>query len=143
MAGALTLVIETSNPSRERPGEVGIARGDELVATRALAPSGRHDDALMPAVAGVCEGAGVAARELERIRAAAELADAAGLEVHAGHGLAYDTVKPVAALPQVVELNIGHFLIGEAIFCGLEESIRRMRALMDEARADLTEHAAG
>lgn len=84
-----------------------------------------------------------AAHELERIRAAAQLADSAGLEVHAGHGLAYDTVKPVAALPQVVELNIGHFLIGEAIFCGLEESIRRMRALMDEARAAVTEQAAG
>ena len=58
-----------------------------------------------------------------------------GLEVHAGHGIDYETVGPIAAIPQVVELNIGHFLIGEAIFVGLEPAIRRMRALMDEARA--------
>jgi pyridoxine 5-phosphate synthase len=74
--------------------------------------------------------------ELERLRAMAAFADELGLEVHAGHGLTYDTVKPVAALPQVVELNIGHFLIGEAIFAGLAASIRRMRAVMDEARQD-------
>jgi pyridoxine 5-phosphate synthase len=54
--------------------------------------------------------------------------------VHAGHGLNYETVGPVAALPEVVELNIGHFLIGEAIFTGLDAAIRRMRQLMDEAR---------
>ncbi len=75
------------------------------------------------------------ARELARITAAAEAAHALGLEVHAGHGLTYNTVSAVAGLPQVVELNIGHFLIGEAIFTGLEASIRQMRALMDEARA--------
>jgi pyridoxine 5-phosphate synthase len=58
-----------------------------------------------------------------------------GLEVHAGHGLTYDNVKPIAAIAQIRELNIGHFLVGEAIFVGLEASIRRMRQLMDEARA--------
>jgi pyridoxine 5-phosphate synthase len=58
-----------------------------------------------------------------------------GLEVHAGHGIAYDSVQPIAAIPQVVELNIGHFLIGEALFRGLEGSIAEMRRLMDEARA--------
>ena len=57
-----------------------------------------------------------------------------GLEVHAGHGLTFDNVAPVAALPEVRELNIGHFLIGEAIFMGLDAAIRRMRAAMDEAR---------
>ena len=57
-----------------------------------------------------------------------------GLEVHAGHGLTYETVKPIAAFPEVMELNIGHFLIGEAIFSGLDSAVRRMRALMDEAR---------
>jgi pyridoxine 5-phosphate synthase len=57
-----------------------------------------------------------------------------GLEVHAGHGLTYDTVKPVAAFPEVRELNIGHFLIGEAIFRGLQPAIAEMRRLMDEAR---------
>ncbi len=74
-------------------------------------------------------------REFERIRAAAAHAAGLGLECHAGHGLAYDTVKPVAAIPTIVELNIGHFLVGEAIYVGLEAAIRRMRALMDEARA--------
>ena len=76
-----------------------------------------------------------AARELERLRSAARQAAALGLEVHAGHGIDYATVKPVAAIPEVAELNIGHFLVGEAIFLGLEAAIRRMRALMDEARA--------
>jgi pyridoxine 5-phosphate synthase len=61
-------------------------------------------------------------------------AHALGLEVHAGHGLTYDTVQPIAALPEVRELNIGHFLIGEAIFRGLGPAITEMRRLMDEAR---------
>src|SRR3546814_818775 len=82
-----------------------------------------------------CETAGAErAAELERIRAAAAHAAAIGLECHAGHGLSFDTVGPVAAIPTIVELNIGHFLIGEAIFGGLDGAIRRMRALMDEAR---------
>jgi len=72
--------------------------------------------------------------EFARLRAMAAFAHELGLEVHAGHGLAYDTVKPVAALREVVELNIGHFLIGEAIFTGLEHAIRHMRALMEAAR---------
>lgn len=73
--------------------------------------------------------------ELVRIRAAARHAAGLGLECHAGHGLAYDSVGPIAAIPEVVELNIGHFLIGEAIFSGLAHSIRHMRALIDAARA--------
>jgi pyridoxine 5-phosphate synthase len=73
-------------------------------------------------------------RILDRLRAGAAEAARLGLEVHAGHGLNYETVGPVAALPEVVELNIGHFLIGEAIFTGLDAAIRRMRQLMDEAR---------
>jgi pyridoxine 5-phosphate synthase len=77
------------------------------------------------------------AREIERIRAAAQLADSAGLEVHAGHGLTFNTVGAIARLPQVVELNIGHFLIGEAIFGGLARAIERMRALMDDARQEI------
>jgi pyridoxine 5-phosphate synthase len=76
------------------------------------------------------------ARELARIESAARAASAAGLEVHAGHGLTYDTVGGVAGIPEVVELNIGHFLIGEAIFTGLGPAIARMRAMMDEARQD-------
>jgi pyridoxine 5-phosphate synthase len=57
-----------------------------------------------------------------------------GLEVHAGHGITYDTVKPIAEFPEVLELNIGHFLIGEAIFLGLQPAIKKMRGLMDEVR---------
>ncbi len=73
--------------------------------------------------------------ELERIRQMSAYAHALGLEVHAGHGLTYDTVQPVAALPEMKELNIGHYLIGEAIFRGLQPAIAEMRRLMDEARA--------
>jgi len=78
--------------------------------------------------------AGESEAELARLRESAAHARGLGLEVHAGHGLSYDTVGPIAALPEVVELNIGHFLIGEAIFTGLEQAIRHMRALMDAAR---------
>ena len=74
------------------------------------------------------------AEELSRIADAAALAVKNGIEPHAGHGLTYDNVQPIAAIPQIAELNIGHFLIGEAIFTGLDASVRRMRALMDEAR---------
>jgi pyridoxine 5-phosphate synthase len=76
--------------------------------------------------------------ELERIVQAAALAEDLGLECHAGHGLSYDNVGAIAAIPNLVELNIGHFLIGEAIFGGLDSAIKRMRALMDQARAEAT-----
>jgi pyridoxine 5-phosphate synthase len=76
-------------------------------------------------------------RHLKRLREAAKHGASIGLEIHAGHGLSYDTVGPVAAIPEVAELNIGHFLVGEAIFVGLEQSVRTMRRLMDEARTEL------
>jgi pyridoxine 5-phosphate synthase len=92
-----------------------------------------------------CEAfdSGPGAFEFERMRIAEAAAYGAslGLEIHAGHGLTYDTVKPIAMIPEIVELNIGHFLIGEAIFVGLETSIRQMRTLMDEGRA--RPHSAG
>ena len=72
--------------------------------------------------------------ELKRIADAAALAAKNGIEPHAGHGLTFDNVAPIAAFPQLAELNIGHFLVGEAIFTGLGDSVRRMRALMDSAR---------
>ncbi|HXP32153.1 MAG TPA: pyridoxine 5'-phosphate synthase [Stellaceae bacterium] len=82
-----------------------------------------------------CDAAGPAReRQLQRLLAAAAVAEGLGLECHAGHGLSFDTVGPVAAIATIVELNIGHFLVGEAIFSGLESAIRRMRALMDQAR---------
>jgi len=77
-----------------------------------------------------------AKRQLARILAAAEHAQRVGLECHAGHGLTFDTVGPVAAILSIAELNIGHFLVGEAVFSGLDSAIRRMRALMDKARAE-------
>jgi pyridoxine 5-phosphate synthase len=73
--------------------------------------------------------------EWERIRHGAQLARRLGLEVHAGHGLTYDTAQAIAALPEVVELNIGHFLIAEAVSCGLAEAVKAMRAAMDRGRA--------
>jgi pyridoxine 5-phosphate synthase len=73
---------------------------------------------------------------LGRLRSAASEAAALGLEVHAGHGIDYETVGAIAAIPELVELNIGHFLIGEAIFTGLEPAIRRMRSLMDSSRGE-------
>ena len=79
----------------------------------------------------------IAARdsELQKLTEMSSLAHSLGLEVHAGHGLTYDTVSPIAQLPEVIELNIGHFIIGEAIFRGLTPAIAEMRRLMDEARA--------
>ena len=84
-----------------------------------------------------CDAPQVERRQhLDRIISAAAHSAEVGLECHAGHGLTYDTVGAVAALPEVLELNIGHFLIGEAIFSGLESAIKRMRARMDTARAE-------
>ncbi len=84
-----------------------------------------------------CETEGAAqAAELARIREAAAAGAALGLEMHAGHGLSFATVQPIAAIPEFAELNIGHFLIGEAIFMGLGPAIQEMRRLMDEARGD-------
>jgi pyridoxine 5-phosphate synthase len=83
-----------------------------------------------------CELEGAAQRaELARLQKAATLCGKLGLECHAGHGLSYADVGPVAAIPEVRELNIGHFLVGESIFVGLDKAIREMRRVMDEARA--------
>jgi len=80
--------------------------------------------------------------ELQRIEKTAAYGQSLGLEIHAGHGLGFETVKPIAAIGPVVELNIGHFLIGEAVFVGLRESIATMRRLMDEARGAVSGAAA-
>jgi len=76
-----------------------------------------------------------AAQEFERLKQAAAATKALKLECHAGHGLDFDSARMIAALPEIVELNIGHFLVGEAIFIGLAESVRKMRAAMDEGRS--------
>ena len=93
-----------------------------------------------------CSAAGAAdrpklERELKRLIIGAEAAAAAGLEVHAGHGLDYDNVAAVASIPEIVELNIGHYLVGEALFVGLANSVSRMRSVMDGARASLRHSA--
>ena len=75
--------------------------------------------------------------ELDRIREMSTYAHSLGLEVHAGHGITYETVQPIAALTEVMELNIGHFIVGEAIFRGLNPAITEMRRLMDTARGEL------
>ncbi|GAA3793221.1 pyridoxine 5'-phosphate synthase [Qipengyuania pelagi] len=74
------------------------------------------------------------AHELKRIADMAALAAKNGIEPHAGHGLTYENVQPIAAIPQLAELNIGHYLVGEAVFVGLEQAVRHMRELMDDAR---------
>tara|TARA_B100001179_G_C18538356_1_gene380409 strand:- start:183 stop:923 length:741 start_codon:yes stop_codon:yes gene_type:complete len=74
------------------------------------------------------------AQELKRVADMAALAAKNGIEPHAGHGLTYENVQPIAAIPQLAELNIGHYLVGEAVFVGLEGAVRHMRELMDEAR---------
>jgi pyridoxine 5-phosphate synthase len=75
--------------------------------------------------------------EWQRIVAGAGLAQSAGLEVHAGHGLDYATAEQIAALPQIVELNIGYYMMGEALFVGLPETVRAMRSAMDRGRRNL------
>jgi pyridoxine 5-phosphate synthase len=123
LAGAgvrVSLFVEASPRQIEAAAEVG-AQVVEL-------HTGAYCDAVK---AGEAEPA---QRLLAQLAAGAELAGRLGLEVHAGHGIDYDSVAPVSRIPQVVELNIGHFLVGEAIFVGLPAAIARMRALMDEAR---------
>ena len=76
--------------------------------------------------------------ELRRIRHAAAYGANLGIEIHAGHGLGFDTVGPIASIPEIEELNIGHFLIGESVFCGLETAITRMRQKMQSSRCQNT-----
>jgi pyridoxine 5-phosphate synthase len=87
----------------------------------------------------LADGQAVAGTEWERIQAGARLARRLGLEVHAGHGLNYATAEAIAALPEIVELNIGHFLIGEAAYGGLPQAVRSMRAAMDCGRAKVSQ----
>ena len=83
----------------------------------------------------IAENDTMAAIEFERIKTGAARARQLGLEVHAGHGLDFHTAETISMLPEIVELNIGHFLIGEAVFAGLAEAVRMMRAAMDRGRA--------
>ena len=125
-------------PYVRRLGEAGIRVSLFVEADHAQLDAARRIGA--PAVelhtGAYCDAEGAErARQLGRLVAAAAHAAEIGLECHAGHGLTFDTVADIAAIPALAELNIGHFLIGEAIFGGLESAIRRMRALMDNARA--------
>jgi pyridoxine 5-phosphate synthase len=116
----VTLFIEADR----RQFEAAVALGVPIVELH----TGAYHDA---GLAGDERGA---AHHLELLRNGAREAARLGLEVHAGHGLTYGNVGPVAAIPEVVELQIGHFLVGEAVFSGLETAIKRMRRIMDEAR---------
>jgi pyridoxine 5-phosphate synthase len=109
------------------PSKVQVAVSEAVGAQVVELHTGAYCDALRA-------GDPIANEHLHRLREAASEAHARGLEVHAGHGIDYDSVTPVAEIPEVVELNIGHFLIGEAIFVGLETAIDRMRQLMNAAR---------
>ena len=113
---------------------VQLTRGNEAASRLRATAIESHVGAWCDALA---EGRSVDAEaEWRAIREGAHLARGLGLEVHAGHGLNYETAETISALPEVVELNIGHFLVGEAVFIGLGESVRRMRAAMDKARAE-------
>ncbi len=110
------------------PDPVQIAVAEVLGAAVVELHTGRYAELWL-------NGGEAAARdELQRIAEAARDARKRGIEPHAGHGLTFDNVKPIAAIPEIAELNIGHFPIGEAIFSGLPGAVKRMRALMDEAR---------
>jgi pyridoxine 5-phosphate synthase len=111
------------------PDPIQLAVAEAMGAAVVELHTGAYADACL---AGDVETAAVL---LEKLREASRLGTARGLEVHAGHGLTFENVKPIASIPELVELNIGHFLIGEAIFTGLEATITKMRSLMDEARA--------
>jgi pyridoxine 5-phosphate synthase len=87
--------------------------------------------------------AAAAGAELARIKRGAALAEKAGLEVHAGHGLDFTSAEAIAALPQIVELNIGHFLVGEAIFVGLPAAVRAMRAAIERGRSKIAAESSG
>ncbi|MEO1693767.1 MAG: pyridoxine 5'-phosphate synthase [Pseudomonadota bacterium] len=113
-----------------------IARAADLGAAVVELHTGRYCDL---ALDGDARAVG---EELARLAEGARLAHAAGLEVHMGHGLTYNTVRPIAAIPEVVELNIGHFLMGEAIFTGLAGAVTHMRTLMTDARAGLAASSA-
>src|SRR5262249_2826436 len=84
-----------------------------------------------------------AARELDRLRSAALHAASLGIECHAGHGLDYDTARIAAAIPEIMELNIGHFMVGEAVLAGLQAVVEAMRAAIDEGRRSISVSARG
>jgi pyridoxine 5-phosphate synthase len=113
------------------PSKVQVAVSEAVGAQVVELHTGAYCDALRAGDAALSD------EHLGRLKTAAAEAHKRGLEVHAGHGIDYDSVSPVAAIPEVMELNIGHFLIGEAIFMGLEAAIGRMRVLMDAARPNL------
>jgi pyridoxine 5-phosphate synthase len=116
----VTLFIEASSRQFEAARSLGVPVVE-------LHTGAYHDSGLAGDEAAV-------ARHLEALRNGAREAASLGLEVHAGHGLTYANVGPIAAIPEIVELQIGHFLIGEAVFAGLETAIKHMRAIMNEAR---------
>lgn len=110
------------------PDPVQVAVADALGAEVVEFHTGRYVEHVFAGEAKEAE------KELERLRIASADGAARGMEIHAGHGLTFDTVQPVAAIPEIRELNIGHFLMGEAIFIGLDAAVKRMKTLIAEAR---------
>jgi len=115
------------------PSKVQIAVAEALGAPVVELHTGKYVELLF---AGDKVGAD---EELNHLREAAEYGHAKGIEIHVGHGLTYDTVRPVAAIPEVRELNIGHFIMGEALFVGLDAAVKRMRQEIDIARGHFNE----
>jgi pyridoxine 5-phosphate synthase len=116
----VTLFIEAHRHQFEAARSLGVGVIE-------LHTGGYHD-------CGLTEDRGALAHHLELLRQGAREASLMGLEVHAGHGLTFENVGPIAAIPEIVELQIGHFLIGEALFCSLGAAIQQMRAIMDACR---------
>lgn len=112
-------------PEGRRPGRADRPQDEPAESQKGLGLSANYSHLISP-----LQGEEQANRELTRIREAITLAHALGLECHAGHGLSYETVGPIAAMPEIVELNIGHFLVGQAVFEGLPQAVRRMKEVM-------------
>jgi pyridoxine 5-phosphate synthase len=134
VAGQLARVREASVRMREAGVRVALFIDPEPAQIEAAAQAGAPVIELHTGAYAEATGAG-AAHELERLRASARRGASLGLTVHAGHGLNYHNVRPVAAMREIVELNIGHALIAHALFVGLPAAVRDMKALMREARA--------
>ena len=136
MTGVLGPIVQALSQAGSRvslfiePDPVQIAAAQALGAPVVELHTGRYAELWLEG------GLAAAEEELARLIAGAQDARRRGIEPHAGHGLTYDNVGPIAAIPELAELNIGHFLIGEAIFVGIEPAVRRMRSLIDAARRE-------
>lgn len=134
VVGQTQMLTDFVRPLREEGIRVSLFIDPDLTQTEAAKSVGA--DIVEFHTGRYCEYAGAARqKELERLRLAITYAHTLGLECHAGHGLSYDNVEAVAAIPEIVELNIGHFLIGQSLFEGIEGAVRQMKRMITESRA--------